>query len=286
MFTDSGCLTTLLPPLSLPSPFCFPLTPHSPLSPAHTHTDTHTCSRRLSVATLLLPLSNFFLSSHLLHTHARLHMHAHTHVYARTRCASSLLFCWQRPWRRHDLTPQEGSIKEWGGVLSGGGPLNTTIWPTTPCLSLWKKRERRDLCCINTRTTLQRAHKADDLWNRIQPRVFWCPRIAFAFSKLFSLCFSQKGDDISRHSRVTQGDNFWPASPHISLASSPLSLSVPPPPPTHTFLLCIHLEDKEFSCKYSRSLICERSWKKLFVSVFNVFPKFDGCLNLGSAVWI
>lgn len=76
MFTDSGCLTTVLPP-------SLPLTPHSPLqynSHKNTCSCTHTCSCRLSVATLLLPLSNFSLSSHLLHTHAYIHMHTHTHT--------------------------------------------------------------------------------------------------------------------------------------------------------------------------------------------------------------
>lgn len=77
MFTDSGCLTTVLPP-------SLPLTPHSPLqynSHKNTCSCTHTCSCRLSVATLLLPLSNFSLSSHLLHTHAYIHMHTHTHQF-------------------------------------------------------------------------------------------------------------------------------------------------------------------------------------------------------------
>lgn len=115
MFTDSGCLTTPLP-LSLfypPSP-SRRLLPLTAPSVQHTHIQKHTCSCRLSVATLLLPLSNFSLSSHLFYTHAYIHMHIYTHTHTHTHrlyvvCASVLF--WQHPWWRHELTPQEGAFK-------------------------------------------------------------------------------------------------------------------------------------------------------------------------------
>lgn len=85
MFTDSGCLTTRLPPTPLP-PLPSPPPPNPSQPPqSNTHADTYTCSRRLSVATLLLPLSNFFLSSHLLRTHTYTHTYIHMHALTHTR---------------------------------------------------------------------------------------------------------------------------------------------------------------------------------------------------------
>lgn len=73
-------------------PLCLPHTPSQPPQ-SSTHADTYTCFCRLSVATLFLPLSNFFLSSHLFHTHGCMHIHTHTHTHTRWFVQASL-FCW------------------------------------------------------------------------------------------------------------------------------------------------------------------------------------------------
>lgn len=174
MFTDSGCLTTPLP-LSLfypPSP-SRRLLPLTAPSVQHTHTQKHTCSCRLSVATLLLPLSNFSLSSHLFHTHAYIHMHTYTHACTRT-CThthrlhvvrASVLF-WQHPWCRHELTPQEGAFKtEEVSIL-------VVIFWTQPYDWNFACRREMDLWSINTnRGAYAELHTTipcvDDLWSPV-----------------------------------------------------------------------------------------------------------------------
>lgn len=86
MFTDSGCLTThCLPPVHPPLPLSNPSQPPQSNTHlrTHTHTATHmlTCSCRLSVATLLLPLSNFSLFPPICFTHMLTHTHMHTHKF-------------------------------------------------------------------------------------------------------------------------------------------------------------------------------------------------------------
>lgn len=173
MFTNSGCLTTLLP---LSSPLCLPLTLHSPFGP--THTQTHECSCRLSVATLLLPLSNFCLSSHLLRTHAYIHMHAHTHMYALACAFFPVLLAASRPQTWSHTSGVD--IKDWRRVHCGGGLLNTTRWPPLILSHLkrdWSLGHKQHMHEFT-------IHMTHEWWNEVQLDFSFLPYAAFVVLSL------------------------------------------------------------------------------------------------------
>lgn len=167
MFTDSGCLTTPLP-LSLfypPSP-SRRLLPLTAPSVQHTHIQKHTCSCRLSVATLLLPLSNFSLSSHLFYTHACIHMHIYTHTHAQALCC--VCFC---------ALLATSLVETWAHTSGGGiqteevSILVVIFWTQPYDWNFACRREMEDLWSINTnRGAYAELHTipcVDDLWGPV-----------------------------------------------------------------------------------------------------------------------